>query len=204
MKIFVAYNLKISFTMRTKLAILLCFLYMIVRAEVATETGLASVYSAKFQGKITASGEQFNHQAISASHRRLPFGTLVRVTRLDTKKSIVVRINDRGPFVNEYVTNLSLAAAQRLGMAAGDETRVEVEVLKNDVPVSVMPDTRENRTPPIRRQNQSPAPSVPKSEPQPEVTPKSIHPREYRVVPNSNGSTPRSGSSEGGQKKNLI
>jgi rare lipoprotein A len=199
MEIFVAYTLKISFTMRMKLAILLCFLYFTVTAEDAPEVGLASVYPAKFQGKITASGEQFNHQAISASHRRFPFGALVKITRVDNGKSIVVRINDRGPFFDEYVTNLSSAAAQKLGMDNDDAVKVKMEELNSaniDSPVTVAPESRPLR-PAVRRQNQAPAPA-PKSEPLPELTPKSIHPR---YVPNN--SNPRSYSIGPSQKKSL-
>jgi rare lipoprotein A len=191
--------------MRLQLAILFCFLYFSVTAEDAPEFGLASVYSAKFQGKVTASLEPFSHQTMSASHRRLPFGTLIKVTRMDNGRSIIVRVNDRGPFVNDFVTNLSLAAAQKLGMNSDDEVRVKVEELNaanNEPPVSVMPDKRSNRPSATRRQNESP---LPKQESAPEVTPKSIVPKEYKIVPNSGGNQRMSSSSSGGasQKKSL-
>ena len=79
------------------LLILACF---ISTAVLAAETGLASVYSVKFQGSRTANGEVFNHNQYTAAHRTLPFNTLVKITRTDNGKSVVVRINDRGPFVS--------------------------------------------------------------------------------------------------------
>ena len=74
-------------------------------------TGIASFY---WQDQKTANGETFNKYDLTAAHRTLPFGTLVRVTRLKTGKQVVVRINDRGPFIKGRIIDLSLAAAQKL------------------------------------------------------------------------------------------
>lgn len=80
------------------------------------EIGLASYYADRFHGRQTASGERYDRNAYTAAHRRLPFGTKVQVTRLDTGSSVEVRINDRGPFVTGRVIDLSYAAAKKLGM----------------------------------------------------------------------------------------
>lgn len=93
------------------------------------EYGLASYYSSSFQGKRTASGERYNSNKFTASHKVLPFGTIVRVTRLDNNKSVKVRINDRGPFVNGRVTDLSYVAAEALGIVGHGETKVKIEIL---------------------------------------------------------------------------
>lgn len=92
--------------------------------------GRASYYGPGFQGKKTASGERFDMNALTAAHRRLPFGARVRVTNLDNGKSVVVRINDRGPFKKSRVIDLSLAAARKIGMTATGTARVRLEVLK--------------------------------------------------------------------------
>jgi rare lipoprotein A len=98
----------------------------------AQEFGLASVYSSKFQGSRTANGEVFNHTQFTGAHRTLPFGTLIRITRTDNGKSVTVRINDRGPFVSERVTDISKAAASKLGIAKeDDEVRVKLEVISD-------------------------------------------------------------------------
>lgn len=92
--------------------------------------GRASYYGPGFQGKKTASGERFDMNALTAAHRRLPFGTRVRVTNLDNGKAVVVRINDRGPFKKSRIIDLSLAAARKIGMTTTGTARVRLEVLK--------------------------------------------------------------------------
>ena len=82
----------------------------------AGETGLASYYADRFHGRKTASGERYDRDDFTAAHRRLPFGTRVRVTRTDTGQTVVVRVNDRGPFVKGRVIDLSYAAARKIGM----------------------------------------------------------------------------------------
>ncbi|OPX33970.1 hypothetical protein B1H10_04650 [candidate division KSB1 bacterium 4484_188] len=77
--------------------------------------GTASFYGAKFHGQKTASGEIFDMNKLTAAHRTLPFGTVCRVTNLANKKSVIVKINDRGPFVPGRVLDLSRGAAQALG-----------------------------------------------------------------------------------------
>jgi rare lipoprotein A len=90
------------------------------------EVGIASYYADRFHGRQTASGERYDRNAYTAAHRRLPFGTKVQVTRLDTGSSVEVRINDRGPFVKGRVIDLSYAAAKKLGMLRRGVVRVRV------------------------------------------------------------------------------
>ena len=81
------------------------------------EVGIASWYGPGFDGNFTASGEAYDMYAISAAHKTLPFGSIVRVTDLETGRFIVVRINDRGPFVEGRIIDLSFGAARLLGLS---------------------------------------------------------------------------------------
>ncbi|MBI1729420.1 septal ring lytic transglycosylase RlpA family protein [Candidatus Acetothermia bacterium] len=79
------------------------------------QTGIASWYGPGFNGKMTSNGETYDMNAMTAAHKTLPFNTLVKVIDLDTGRSVIVRINDRGPFVPGRIIDLSLAAAKALG-----------------------------------------------------------------------------------------
>ena len=92
--------------------------------------GIASYYADDFNGKKTANGEIYDMYKMTAAHRSLPFNTKVRVTNLDNKRSIVVRINDRGPFKLERLIDLSLGAATQLGMKVTGTARVKLVVLE--------------------------------------------------------------------------
>jgi rare lipoprotein A len=92
-----------------------------------TETGNASYYADKFIGRPTASGEKYNANAYTAAHRKLAFGTKVKVTNVANGKSVVVRINDRGPFVSGRIIDVSKAAAQKLGLIAAGVAKVKIE-----------------------------------------------------------------------------
>jgi rare lipoprotein A len=94
------------------------------------ETGEASHYADKFHGRRTASGERYSHRELTAAHRTLPFGTLVRVTNLDNGRSTVVRVNDRGPWKRGRIIDLSRAAARKLDMLRAGVARVRIEVLR--------------------------------------------------------------------------
>jgi peptidoglycan lytic transglycosylase len=92
--------------------------------------GMATYYGPGFNGHRTASGERFDMFAMTAAHRTLPFGTRVRVVSLRTGNSVVVRINDRGPFGNRgRIIDLSLGAARRLGLDRAGVMQVRLEVL---------------------------------------------------------------------------
>ncbi len=92
--------------------------------------GLASWYGPGFHGAMSASGEIFNQNALTAAHRTLPFGTQVRVTNLQTGRSVVVRINDRGPFSGGRVIDLSAAAASAIGLMSAGVAPVSLEVMQ--------------------------------------------------------------------------
>jgi rare lipoprotein A len=94
------------------------------------EIGIASYYAQDFHGKPTASGETFNMYELSAAHKTLPLGTVVRVTNLDNGKSVVVPINDRGPFIKNRIIDLSYGAAKVLDMIGPGTARVRVEVIE--------------------------------------------------------------------------
>ncbi|UZX15150.1 septal ring lytic transglycosylase RlpA family protein [Thermus sp. PS18] len=94
------------------------------------QEGLAVWYGPGFHGRRTASGERYDMHALTAAHPSLPFGTRVRVTNLKNGKSVVVRINDRGPFGGRYIIDLSYAAAKTIGALSA--TRVRVEVVEEE------------------------------------------------------------------------
>lgn len=105
----------------------------------AQEYGLASYYSDKFQGRPTASGEVYDKDKLTASHKTLPFDTYIRVTRLDNKKSVVVRVNDRGPYISGRVVDVSRKAGEALGLLADGTARVKVEVVSKPSAVEEEP-----------------------------------------------------------------
>jgi len=94
------------------------------------EEGIASYYAHDFHGKPTASGEIFDMNKISAAHKELPLGTIVRVTNLSNNRSIVLKVNDRGPFVKGRILDCSLKAAEELDFIREGTVRVRIEVLK--------------------------------------------------------------------------
>ena len=94
-----------------------------------TQNGTASWYGAWHHGKVTANGESYDMFAMTAAHKTIPLGSLVKVTRKDNGKSIVVRINDRGPYKKRRIIDLSYAAAKSLGMKKKGVSRVTIEVV---------------------------------------------------------------------------
>ena len=93
------------------------------------QTGIASWYGRHHHGKLTASGEPYDMNDLTAAHRTLPLGTRVRVTNLDNGRSVDVRINDRGPFVGNRLIDLSYAAARRLGAIGAGVFRVGLKTV---------------------------------------------------------------------------
>src|SRR5215813_9288778 len=93
------------------------------------QTGTASWYGRQHHGKLTASGEPYDMNDLTAAHRTLPLGTRVRVTNLDNGRSVEVRINDRGPFVGNRLIDLSYAAARRLGAIGAGVFRVGLKTV---------------------------------------------------------------------------
>lgn len=94
-----------------------------------SESGVASWYGTKFHGRLTSSGEPYDLYQLTAAHRTLPLPTWVEVTRLDTGKTIIVRVNDRGPFHPDRIIDLSWAAASKLGMTELGTAPVEVRAI---------------------------------------------------------------------------
>lgn len=101
-------------------------------------TGLASWYGAKFHGRPTSSGERYDMYKLTAAHRNLPLPTYARVTNLANNKSTIVRINDRGPFHDDRIIDLSYAAAVKLGFADRGTARVRVEALPGAPPATLI------------------------------------------------------------------
>lgn len=100
------------------------------RGEGMVQEGIASWYGADFHGKPTTSGETYNMYGVSAAHRTLPLGTRIRVTNLENGRSTKLVINDRGPFVDGRILDLSYGAAKRLGTVDTGLARVRIEVLQ--------------------------------------------------------------------------
>ena len=95
----------------------------------ALGSGMASFYGRAFAGRATASGERFDPHALTAAHRTLPFGSKVRVTNPRNGRSVVVRINDRGPFSGHRLIDLSRGAAEEIGIVAAGHGKVDIELL---------------------------------------------------------------------------
>ena len=103
--------------------------------------GIASWYGPNFHGKRTSNGEIYNMYNYTAAHKTLPMNTMVRVTNLNNGKSVVVRINDRGPFVSNRIIDLSYAAAKKIGMISTGTAPVELEVLGFHGNIANLPST---------------------------------------------------------------
>lgn len=95
-----------------------------------TEFGVASYYADKFHGRRTANGEIYNMYGISAAHINYPLGTIVKVTNLSNKLSVILRINDRMPDIHNRLIDLSLGAAKKLDMLKSGTAKVKIEVIK--------------------------------------------------------------------------
>lgn len=94
------------------------------------QTGVASYYGDGFHGKKTANGETFNKNALTAAHRTLPFDTRVRVTNLTNGKKVTVRINDRGPYADGRIIDLSEKAGKKIGLGATGTATVRLEIVR--------------------------------------------------------------------------
>jgi len=99
-------------------------------ADAFVQTGMATYYGDEFHGKKTASGESYNKWALTCAHKKLPFGTKLRVTNLKNNKSVVVRVNDRGPWVKNRIIDLSFAAAKEIDMIADGVVKVKIKEIR--------------------------------------------------------------------------
>lgn len=95
-------------------------------------SGIASYYADEFHGRLTSSGERYDMHELTAAHRTLPFGTRVMVRNQSNGLAVAVRINDRGPFKDDRVIDLSLEAAKRIGMIGPGTAPVELRILEDD------------------------------------------------------------------------
>ncbi len=95
-----------------------------------TMTGVSSFYAEDFHGKLTANGEVYDMYGLTAAHKTLPLNTIVRVTNVDNNKSLILRINDRGPYVKGRILDCSYGAALKLGFVGKGTTKVKIEVIE--------------------------------------------------------------------------
>lgn len=98
--------------------------------ECLIETGIASWYGSFFHGKLTASGEPYDMESLTAAHKTLPFNTIVHVVNANNNKSVTVRINNRGPFIEGRVIDLSRKAASEIGILTEGLAEVEIYLLR--------------------------------------------------------------------------
>ena len=96
----------------------------------AFQIGFSSYYAHKFHGRPTASGEIFDMNGLTAAHRELPLGTVIRVTHMGNGRKVTVKVNDRGPFIEGRILDLSLGAAKKLGMVQEGVAKVMIEIVK--------------------------------------------------------------------------
>ncbi len=117
----------------------LFLLFSFVESDPKPQFGLGTYYSDKLQGHRTSSGERYDKLSYTAAHKTLPFGTKVKVTNLKTNLSVIVKVNDRGPFTKGYVIDVSKVAAQDLGLIKYGSCRVKVEVVGSDTKIGKQP-----------------------------------------------------------------
>jgi rare lipoprotein A len=118
------------------------------RQPIAVQQGLASWYGGRWIGRLTANGEIYRVGDLTAAHKKLPFNTRVRVVDLKTGNSVIVRINNRGPYVKGRIIDLSVAAAKKLGTYDRGIARVQIEVLR-EIPLLQKPNLRALNPPKI-------------------------------------------------------
>ncbi|MEO7990823.1 MAG: septal ring lytic transglycosylase RlpA family protein [Chryseolinea sp.] len=107
----------------------IALIFLTATAFAQVQTGKASFYADKFDGKPTASGQKYRHNKLTGAHKTLPFGTKVRITNLANNESVEVTINDRGPYVEDRIIDLSKAAAEKLGFVNQGLADVKLEVI---------------------------------------------------------------------------
>ncbi len=95
-----------------------------------TIRGIASYYGNKYNGHVTANGEVYDMYSMTAANNELPFNTIVRVTNIENGKEVILRINDRGPFIKDRLIDVSYEAARKLGMITNGTAEVKVDILK--------------------------------------------------------------------------
>ncbi len=115
-----------------------------VFAQSESMSGMASYYGNEFQGKKTASGEKYDKRKYTAAHRTYTFGTKLKVTNLATGKAVLVKVNDRGPYSNHRIIDLSYAAAKDLGMIASGIIEVKIEIVPDKYTIPKSPTKKQS------------------------------------------------------------
>ena len=113
-----------------KIVMAMLFFASLTGCSYATQKGMASFYSDYYEGRTTANGEIFRHNKTTAAHKTLPFGTKVEVINLKNNQTVVVRVNDRGPFVKGRIVDLTKSAVKELGMLEDGVTKVKIRYKK--------------------------------------------------------------------------
>ncbi len=102
----------------------------LIKKRTKTIIGISSYYAEDFHGKLTANGEVYDMYGLTAAHKTLPLNTIIRVTNLDNQKSVILRINDRGPFVKDRILDCSYGAAVKLGFVGQGTAKVKIVVIE--------------------------------------------------------------------------
>jgi rare lipoprotein A len=134
-----------------------------------TQEGIASVYAEKFEGRTTASGESYSFRKATCAHLTLPFGSIVKVTNLSNNQSVVVRVNDRGPFAPDRIIDLSRSAAEKLGFLITGTAKVKIEVVENPAYSNLNQVSTQNPAPINQTKTQTVEPNIKDNIPQPKV-----------------------------------
>jgi len=120
----------LNYKMKFNFLLILLLNVLLSSCGFATRKGYASYYSDYYEGRVTANGEIFRHSKETAAHKSLPFGTRVEVTNLKNNRSVVVRINDRGPYVKGRIIDLTKTAAGEIGMLGDGVAKVKIRYKK--------------------------------------------------------------------------
>ena len=126
---YMSYLIRISFFLALSIPLISAVPQTQESSSGVPAVGVASFYTSRLNGHITASGERFNNNALTAAHRTLPLGTRVRLTNVRNHRSVVVRVNDRGPFVSGREISVTRRAAAQLGFLRAGTTKVQISVL---------------------------------------------------------------------------
>lgn len=133
------------------------------------QTGTATYYGKGFYHRKTASGERYSKDSLTAAHRSLPFGSLVRVTAIKSKRSVIVRINDRGPRSRRKIIDLSVAAARQLNILRAGVAKVRVELIKSGNTVSRHQRLKKQKAEPVKEKTETVVAAAPATEKAPSV-----------------------------------
>lgn len=155
----------------------ICLLMTISAFAIAPEFGKATYYNDKYEGRKTASGEPYNKALYTCAHKTYKFGTMLRVTRLDDNRTVDVRVNDRGPYAEGFVIDVSRAAAEEIGLDKAGSLKVKVEVIEKDAEAAPTPaptPAPAPKTEPTIKTQKNTVASAPATQSQPNVLPELV------------------------------